>query len=99
MQELQNITLVWNYILGGYLSLARFSNVTGGGSPVIIAQKFGSGSTNVAPAFQGRFISNTKAWLEILTVQRTDELIYGFLIIDYNFHSYQQYVGLFVNCK
>ena len=102
VQELHNITLVWNYTLGGGVGSASFSNVTDSVSPVGIAQKFGSGNTYVAPSFQERFradISVSQAWLTILTVQRSDQGVYRFRMEDDSFGSLEHEVNVIVKCK
>ena len=102
VQEFHNITLVWTYTLGGGIGSASFSNSTGLGSLVVIAQKFGSGNTNVAPSFQERFradVSVSQAWLTILTVQRSDQGVYRFRMEDDNFGSLEDDVNLVVKCK
>ena len=102
VHELENITLVWTYTLGGGIGSAEFFNVTESGSTVTIAQKFGSGNTNVAPSFQERFradISVSQAWLTILTVQRSDQGVYRFQLSDDNFGNLQHDVNVIVKCK
>ena len=52
-QEFQNITLEWNYTLSAAaFSFGQLFNATDTGSPVLIAQKFARGSTNVVLNFQ-----------------------------------------------
>ena len=102
VQELENITLVWTYTLGGGISSAFFLNASNPGSPVAIAQKFGSGNTNVAPSLQERFIADisvSQAWLTILTVQRSDQGVYRFQLADDNFGNLQHDVNVIVKCK
>lgn len=79
IEELHDITLVWNYTLDGTVILATFLRNTGGGIEEI-ARKLNS-MTTVSPSFQGRFsanITNTQAWLKIVRVQRSDDGKYGF---------------------
>ena len=103
VQEFQNISLVWNYTLGAAFDNAKFLVVGEGGGSSIIARRSGvQGSTNVAPSFQDRFradISDTKAWLTILTVQRADKGIYRFEISDANFANFIEDVNVDVHCK
>ena len=93
---------MWNYTLGGGISSASFSNATSAGSPVGIAQKFGSGNTNVAPSFQERFradISVSQAWFTILTVKRLYQGVYRFRMGDDNFGILEDDVNVVVKCK
>ena len=78
------------------------THATDARSSVAIAQKIGSGNTNVAPSFQERFradISVFQAWLTILTVQRSDQGVYKFEIDDDSFGSLEHEVNMIVNCK
>ena len=79
VEELHDITLVWNYTLDGTVSLASFLRNTGGGIEEIARKQ--TGMTTVSPSFEGRFsanISNIQAWLKIVRVQRSDDGKYEF---------------------
>ena len=102
-QEFQNITLEWNYTVSDpAFGLGQILNVTDVGSPVVIAQRFVGGSTNIASNFQQRFradISDTEAWLTILTVQRTDQGTYRLRINDQLTGIDFADANVVVNCK
>ena len=69
---------------------------------MVIAQRFAGASTNVLLNFQQRFradISDTKAWLTILSVQRTDQGTYRLRINDQVAGSDFADVHVVVNCK
>ena len=79
VEELHDITLVWNYTLDGTVSLASFLRNTRGGIEEIARKQ--TGMTTVSPSFEGRFsanISNIQAWLKIVRVQRSDDGKYEF---------------------
>ena len=72
--ETSDITLVWNYNIGGTAIFARFLNVTGGGSDRIGILV--DGRVEVEAKYQDRFranLSDSQAWLKILQVQRSDK--------------------------
>ena len=79
VEELHDITLVWNYTLDGTVIVATFLRNTGGGIEEIARKQ--NSMTTVSPSFQGRFsanITNSQAWLKIVRVQRSDDGKYGF---------------------
>ena len=72
VEELQEITLVWNYTLDGTVDTASFTRDTGGGNEEIARKQ--SGNTIFRPGFQsGQFsadASDTHAWLKITRVKK-----------------------------
>ena len=69
---------------------------------MVIATRFAGGSTNIRSNFQQRFraeISDTKAWLTILSVQRTDQGTYRMRISDQGVDEDFADVNVVVNCK
>ena len=102
-QEFQNITLGWNYTLSdAAFGNGQLFNATDAVSPVIIAQRFAGGNTLVILNFQQRFravISDTEAWLTILSVQRTDQGTYRLRVNDQGVGSDFADVNVLVNCK
>ena len=102
MEEVQDITLVWNYTLSQGISFSELSNTTDGGSPVAIAQ-WSAGGTTLNPIFTGQFeadISNTQAWLKIIAVKRSDEGKYKFELRTSNFGGNLDHeVEVIVQCK
>ena len=83
VEELQEITLVWNYTLDGTVDMAIFARDTGGGDEEIARKQ--SGNTALSPGFQsGRFsadASDTQAWLKITRVQKSDQGMYGITLL------------------
>ena len=83
VEELQEITLVWNYTLDGTLNIVSFTRDTGGGDEEIARKQ--SGNTILRPGFQsGRFsadASDTQAWLKITRVQKSDQGMYGITLL------------------
>ena len=101
VEEKKPVTLVWDYTLGGSITVARFLNVTGGGNERI-ASRSGGGNTSVVDKYQDRFeadISNTQARLTILTVQRSDQGKYEFDLLDVNVDNIKHTVEVIVQCK
>ena len=101
VEEFQDITLVWNYTLDGTVGQARFINNTGGANDPIAA-KFGNGNTDVLTKYQERFraeISNTRARLTILGVQRADQGIYELDITTTNIVNLNNEMRLILQCK
>ena len=80
VEELQEITLVWNYTLDGTVNTASFTRDTGGGDEEIARKQ--SGNTILRPGFpSGRFsadASETQAWLKITRVQKSDQGMYTY---------------------
>ncbi|XP_068686972.1 uncharacterized protein [Montipora foliosa] len=77
--EGQNLTLEWNYTLDGTVGLSQFLNVSSSGSTDVIGKTFGPGSLAVESKYQERIrgqVTNTRAELAILTVQRSDQGTY-----------------------
>lgn len=98
--ETYDLTLVWNYNIGGAIIFARFANVTGGGIDRIA--RIVSGSVIVETKYKDRFhanISESQAWLNILRVQRSDEGIYQFDLSPTSGDSISKKVELIVHCK
>ena len=101
VEEGQNITLVWSYILRFVHSVrARFSNVTSGSSE-LIGSMFSFGSIQVRSDYQDRFsgyVSNNQTQLTILTVQRSNHGMYEFELITF-FDRLIHNVEVIVQCK
>ena len=101
VEELHSITLVWNYTLDGTVVLASFLRNTGGGIEEIVRKQ--NGMTTVSRSFQGRFsanITNTRAWLKIVRVQRSDDGKYQFDLTPTTIGERLQHeVTVVVRCK
>ena len=101
VEELQEITLVWNYTLDGTVNVASFSRDTGGGN-VEIARKQ-SGSTILRSGFQSDHFSadasDTQAWLKITRVQKSDQGIYGIVLTPTGIGVLQNKVEVIVRCE
>ena len=101
VEELQEITLVWNYTLDGTLSIASFIRDTGGGDEEIARKQ--SGNTIFRPGFQsGQFsadASDTQAWLKITRVQKSDQGMYGISFIPTGIGSLLNKVDVIVRCE
>ena len=101
VEELQEITLVWNYTLDGTADRAIFVRDTGGGDEEIARKQ--SGNTALSPGFQsGRFsadASDTQAWLKITRVQKSDQGMYGITLLATPTGFLQDKVYVFVRCE
>ena len=101
VEELQEITLVWNYTLDGTVDRAIFARDTGGGDEEIARKQ--SGNTALSPGFQsGRFsadASDTQAWLKITRVQKSDQGKYGINLVVTPTGFLQNKVDVFVRCE
>ena len=101
VEELQEITLVWNYTLGGTVNTATFTRDTGGGDEEIARKQ--SGNTILRPGFQsGHFsadASDTQAWLKITRVQKSDQGIYGIVLTPTGIGVLQNKVEVIVRCE
>ena len=101
VEELQEITLMWNYTLGGTLIIASFIRDTSGGDEEIARKQ--SGNTIFRPAFQsGRFsadASDTQAWLKITRVQKSDQGMYGINVVPTGIGVLQDKVDVIVRCE
>ena len=101
VEELQEITLVWNYTLDGTVDRASFSRDTGGGAEEIARKQ--SGITILRPGFQsGHFsadASDTQAWLKITRVQKSDQGIYGIVLTPTGIGVLQNEVEVTVRCE
>ena len=101
VEELQEITLVWNYTLDGSVNSASFTRDTGGGDEEIARKK--SGNTILRPGFpSGRFsadVSETQAWLKITRVQKSDQGMYGITLLATPTGFLQDKVYVFVRCE
>ena len=101
VEELQEITLVWNYTLDGTLSIASFTRDTGVGKEEIARKQ--SGNTILRSGFQsGRFsadASDTQAWLKITRVQKYDQGMYGINVIPTGVNTLQNMVDVIVRCE
>ena len=98
--ETSDITLVWNYSIGGTAIFARFLNVTGGGSDrtgILV-----DGRVEVEAKYQDRFranLSDSQAWLKILQVQRSDKGKYQFDLSRTSGSPISSQLDLIVHCK
>ena len=101
VEQLQEITLVWNYTLDGTVNTASFTRDTGGGDEEIARKQ--SGSTNLRPGFQsGRFsadASDTQAWLKITRVQKSDQGMYGINLTPTGIGTLLNKVDVIVRCE
>ena len=102
--EAQDLTLVWNYTLGGSVFLGRIFIISDGKEDEIARRELNS-PTNVQEKYklQGRFyanISDTHAWLRILQVQQSDGGQYAFsLFIRGSSDNLRNELKVVVNCK
>ena len=101
VEELQEITLVWNYTLDGTVNTATFTRDTGGGDEEIARKQ--SGNTILRPGFQsGRFnadASDTQAWLKITRVQKSDQGMYGINVVPTGIGTLLDKVEVIVRCE
>ena len=101
VEELQEITLVWNYTLDGTLNTASFTRDTGGGDEEIARKQ--SGNTILRPGFpSGRFsadASDTHAWLKITRVQKSDQGMYGINVVPTGVRTLLNKVDVIVRCE
>lgn len=100
--EGQNFTLVWTYTLDRTLSLALFAIVNADGSDQIIGTRSSPGTVVTQGQFQARFrahVTDSKAELTILEVQRSDEKKYKINIFSTKGDPLSEAVILLVNCK
>ena len=101
VEELRDITLVWNYTLESDVLLASFLRNTVGGIEEIARKA--NGMTTVNPSFLSRFsanITNTQAWLKIVRVQRSDDGKYEFELTPSAIGKKLEHeVTVVVNCK
>lgn len=81
--------------------LAQFFNVTGGGN-VRFGKTFGTGNLTVESEYQGRFsgqVTNTKAELTILKIQRSQQLTCRFILNPTGSGFLTNDVDIIVQCK
>ena len=81
--------------------LAQFFNVTGGGN-VRFGKTLGTGNITIASEYQGRFsgqVTNTKAELTILKMQRSQQLTCRFLLNPTGSGILTSDVEIIVQCK
>ena len=101
VEELQEITLVWNYTLDGTVDRASFTRNNGGRDEEIARKQ--SGSTILRPGFQsGQFsadASDTQAWLKITKVQKSDQGMYGIILTPTGVGVLQNNVEVIVRCE
>ena len=98
----QSFTLEWTYTLDGTVVLAQFSIITRSGSELLIGRKFGLAVITLQPEYQAQFraqATNTRAELNILAVQRSDETTYKVTVFPTGAGSLVQSVFVVVNCK
>ena len=100
--EGQNLPFEWTYSLDGVVGAAAFFIIASSGIEILIGKKFGPGVIIVEREYQTRFraqATNTRAELNILAVQRSDETTYGVNVVPTGARSLVQSVVLIVNCK
>ena len=101
VEELQEITLVWNYTLDGTVTTASFTRDTGGGDEEIARKQ--SGNTILRPGFSsGRLsadASETQAWLKITRVQKSDQGMYGINLTPTGIGFLQNKLDVIVRCE
>ena len=101
VEELQEITLVWNYTLDGTVNFASFIRDTGGRDVEIARNE--SGTTILRPGFQsGRFsadASDTQARLKITRVEKSDQGMYGIILAPTGVGVLQNKVKVIVRCE
>ncbi|XP_044167458.1 uncharacterized protein LOC114951266 isoform X2 [Acropora millepora] len=96
----QSFTLEWTYTLNGTIAMAQFSIITRSGSELLIGRKFGLGVITLQPEYQAQFraqATNTRAELNILAVQRSDETTYKVTVVSTGAGSLVQSVVVVVN--
>ena len=96
-----NFTLEWTYTLDGSVGFAQFFNVSVNGSE-LIGKRFGPGNITTNPKYQARFraqVTNTRAKLTILLVERSDQSTYGVSLAPTGFGSLTDDVPVTVQCK
>ncbi|XP_067030240.1 fibroblast growth factor receptor 2-like isoform X4 [Acropora muricata] len=74
--EGKNFTLDWTYTIDGTIGSAQITIVKDSGRDVLIGRGFSPGTITVLPGFKARFraqVTETRAELTILAVQRSDE--------------------------
>ena len=100
--EGKNFTLEWTYTLDGTIGSAQFSIVNDDGSDLNIAWGFSPGTLTIQPGFQARFrahVTDTRAELTIVAVQRSDEKVYKLTVLPTGAGTISEPVILVVNCK
>ena len=100
--EGKNFTLEWTYTLDGTLSFALFAIANADGSDLNIGSSRSPGSVTIQGQFQARFrahVTDTRAELTILAVQRSDEEKYKINIIATSADSVSEAILLVVNSK
>ncbi|KAK2557578.1 hypothetical protein P5673_020339, partial [Acropora cervicornis] len=98
--EGKKFTLDWNYILDGTIRYAQYFIVKGHGNDLLIGQSSGPGKVTVQGGFQARFradVTDTRAQLTILAVQRSDEGTYKLTILPTGAGSISELVTVVVN--
>ena len=101
VEEGKSFTLKWTYTLDGTVVIAQFYNITGSGN-VIFAKAIGTGNVTVEPDYQGRFsgqVTNTKAELTIVGMQRSELLTCRFVLTATGAGSLTNDVEIIVQCK
>lgn len=99
--ETEDLTLVWNYVLGGAITFGQFANVTDGSVP-IASRTAQDESLSVEQPYQDRFtadITTTQARLRIREVQVSDQGKYQFFLSASNSANIQEEVEVIVHCK
>ena len=102
--EAQDLTLLWNYTLGGSVLVGRIFIISDGNEDEIARRELNN-PTNVQGKYklQGRFyanISDTHAWLRILQVQQSDGGRYAFsLLISGSSENIRDELEVIVYCK
>ena len=99
--EGENLTLECTYTLDGPVGSAKVA-VKDDRSELLIGKSFGPGILTIELKYQKRFkakVTDTRAELTILSVQRSDEGTYRFNILPTGDGSILKKVTLVVNCK
>ena len=95
--EKDNVTLMWSYSLGGSINFATFTN-----NSDTIASRQQDESISVEQKYQARFTANitdTQAWLQIRSVQSTDQGNYQFFLSASSTPVIQEDVEVIVHSK
>ena len=100
--EGKNVTLEWTYTLVGTIGSAWFAIVYDQGNDITIATRLKNGAVTLQAKFKARFradITDTRAELTILAVQRSDEKTYKINILSTGDGSISETICLVVNSK
>ena len=98
----KNITLEWTYTLDGTFLSGQLLIANDDGSDLNIGVSGSPGAVTFQPQFQARFrgyITDTRAELTILAVERSDEEKYKINVLSSKGGSVSDIIDLVVNCK